>query len=101
MQEGESRALPGSYNNADGNNVDPDNRNGRPPLSALCTSFDRIRDLVLSHALLFRNNGGEVDGSGATQDAVFPVLRARPNLNHMRALRRRRRGQGGEGGRQQ
>jgi hypothetical protein len=31
MQEGESRALTGSYNNADGNDVDPDNGNGRPP----------------------------------------------------------------------
>ncbi len=31
MQEEESRASTGSYNNADGNNVDPDNGNGRPP----------------------------------------------------------------------
>ncbi len=31
MQEGESRALTGSYNDADGNDVDPDNGNGRPP----------------------------------------------------------------------
>jgi ATP-dependent RNA helicase DDX31/DBP7 len=31
MQEGESRASMGSYNNADGNNVDPDDGNGRPP----------------------------------------------------------------------
>ncbi len=30
-QEGESRALTGSYNNANGDNVDPDNGNGRPP----------------------------------------------------------------------
>ncbi len=59
---------------------------------ALCASFDRIREFVLSHALLFRNNGREVDGSGATQDAAFPVLRARPNLNHMGASRRRKRG---------
>jgi len=41
---------------------------------------------------------GKVDGGGATQDAVFPVLRARPNLNPMGASRRRRRGQGGEDG---
>jgi hypothetical protein len=26
---------------------------------------------------LFCNNGGEVDGGGATQDAVFPVCCAR------------------------
>jgi ATP-dependent RNA helicase DDX31/DBP7 len=31
MQEGESRASTGSYNDADGDNVDPDNGNGRPP----------------------------------------------------------------------
>ncbi len=31
MQEGESRATTGSYNNAADNNVDPDNGNGRPP----------------------------------------------------------------------
>ena len=62
---------------------------------ALCASFDRIREFVLSHALLFRNDGGEVDGSGAPQDAVFPVLHAHPNQNHMGALRRRKRGQGG------
>jgi hypothetical protein len=31
MQEGESRASTGSYNNAGGNNVDPDDGNGRPP----------------------------------------------------------------------
>ncbi len=31
MQEGELRVLTGSYNNADGNDVDPDDRNGRPP----------------------------------------------------------------------
>ncbi len=31
MQEGELRASMGSYNNADGNDVDPDNGNGRPP----------------------------------------------------------------------
>jgi hypothetical protein len=55
-------------------------------------SFDRIKEVVLSHALLFRNNGGEVDGGGATQDAVFPVLHVHPNLNPMNALRRRRRG---------
>ncbi len=61
-------------------------------------SFDRVREFVLSHVLLFRNDGGEVDDGGATQDAVFPVLRARPNLNHMGASRRRRRGQGGEDG---
>ena len=30
-QEGESRALTGSYNDADGNNVNPDDGNGRPP----------------------------------------------------------------------
>ncbi len=30
MQEGESRALTGSYNDADGNDVDPDDGNGRP-----------------------------------------------------------------------
>jgi hypothetical protein len=47
---------------------------------------------------LFRNDGGEVDGGGATQDAVFPVLRAHPNLNHMGASRRRRRGRGREDG---
>ena len=47
---------------------------------------------------MFRNDGGEVDGGGATQDAVFPVLRARPNLNPMGASRRRRRGRGGEDG---
>ena len=68
---------------------------------ALCASFDRIREFVLSHALLFHNNGGEVDGGGATQDAVFPVLRARPNLNPIGASRRRRRGQRGGGRRQQ
>ncbi len=68
---------------------------------ALCVSFDRIREFVLSHALLFRNDGGEVDGGGATQDAVFPVLRACLNLNPMGALRRRRRWQGGGGQRQQ
>jgi hypothetical protein len=61
-------------------------------------SFDRIREFVLSHAFLFRSDGGEVDGSGATQDAVFPVLRAHPNLNPMGALRKRRRGQGGKDG---
>ena len=68
---------------------------------ALCASFDRIREFVLSHALLLRNDGGEVDGGGATQDVVFPVLRMCPNLNHMGALRRRKRGQGGGGWRQQ
>jgi hypothetical protein len=31
MQEGDSRASTGSYNDADGNNVDPDDGNGRPP----------------------------------------------------------------------
>jgi hypothetical protein len=31
MQEGESRASTGSYNNADGDDVDPDDGNGRPP----------------------------------------------------------------------
>jgi ATP-dependent RNA helicase DDX31/DBP7 len=31
MQEGESRALTGSYNDADGNDVNPDDGNGRPP----------------------------------------------------------------------
>ena len=31
MQEGESRAWTGSYINADGNDVDPDDGNGRPP----------------------------------------------------------------------
>ncbi len=31
MQEGESGALTGSYNNADANNVNPDDGNGRPP----------------------------------------------------------------------
>ncbi len=67
---------------------------------ALCASFDRIREFVLSHALLFHNNGGEVDGGGATQDAVFPILRAHPNLHHMGASRRRRRGQEGGGWRQ-
>ncbi len=67
---------------------------------ALCASFDRTREFVLSHALLFRNDGREVDGGGATQDAVFPVLRTRPNLNPMGASRRRRRGQGGGGRRQ-
>ncbi len=30
MQEGESRASTGSYNNADCNDVDPDDGNGRP-----------------------------------------------------------------------
>ncbi len=30
MQEGESRALTGSYNDANGNDVDPDDENGRP-----------------------------------------------------------------------
>ena len=64
---------------------------------ALCASFKRIREFVLSHTLLFCNNGGEVDGSGATQDAVFLVLRAHPNLNPMGASRRRRREQGGGG----
>ncbi len=59
---------------------------------ALCASFDRIREFVLSHTLLFRNDGGEVDGSGATQDAIFPVLSERLNLNPMGASRRRRRG---------
>ncbi len=97
MQEGELRALTGRYNDADGDNVDPDDRNGRPPRSSLCASFDRIREFLLSHALLFRNDGGEVDGGGATQDVVFPVLRAHPNLNPMGESRRRRRGQGGGG----
>ncbi len=59
---------------------------------ALCASFDRIREFVLSHALLFRNDGEEVDGGGASQDAAFPVLSARPNLNPKGASRRRRRG---------
>ncbi len=67
---------------------------------ALCMSFDRIREFVLSHALLFRNNGGEVYCGGATQDAAFPVLHVRLNLNPMGELRRRRRGQGGGGRRQ-
>ncbi len=58
-------------NDADGNDVNPNDGNGRPPRSTLCASFDRIREFVLSHALLFRNNGGEVDGGGATQDAGF------------------------------
>jgi ATP-dependent RNA helicase DDX31/DBP7 len=31
MQEGESRASTGSYNDADGNDVDLDDGNGRPP----------------------------------------------------------------------
>ncbi len=31
MQEGGLRALTGSYNDADGNDVDPDDGNGRPP----------------------------------------------------------------------
>ncbi len=31
MQEGEARASMGSYNDANGNNVDPEDRNGRPP----------------------------------------------------------------------
>jgi hypothetical protein len=31
VQEGESRASTGSCNNADGNDVDPDDGNGRPP----------------------------------------------------------------------
>jgi hypothetical protein len=31
--------------NANGDAIDPDNGNGRPPRSALCASFDRIRDL--------------------------------------------------------
>jgi hypothetical protein len=66
----------------------------------LRASFDRIREFVLSHALLFRNNGGVVDGGGATQDAVIPVLPAHPNLNPMGASRRRRRGRGGGGRRQ-
>jgi hypothetical protein len=30
-QEGESRASTGSYNDADGDDVDPDDGNGRPP----------------------------------------------------------------------
>jgi hypothetical protein len=30
-QEGESRASTGSYSDANGDDVDPDNRNGRPP----------------------------------------------------------------------
>jgi hypothetical protein len=29
-------------------------------------SFDRIREFVLSHAFLFRNNDGEIDGGGTT-----------------------------------
>ncbi len=65
---------------------------------ALCVSFDRIMEFVLSHALLFRNDGGEVDGGSATQDAVFPLLRAHSTLNPMGASRRRRRGRGGEDG---
>ncbi len=68
---------------------------------ALCASFDRIREFILSNALLFRNDGMEVDGGGVTQDAVFPLLHVHPNLNHMGASRRRRRGQGGGGRRQQ
>ncbi len=31
MQEEELRASTGSYNDADGNDVDPDDGNGRPP----------------------------------------------------------------------
>jgi superfamily II DNA/RNA helicase len=31
MQEGESRASTGSYKNADGDDVNPDDGNGRPP----------------------------------------------------------------------
>jgi superfamily II DNA/RNA helicase len=31
MQEGELRASTGSYNDANGNDVDPDDGNGRPP----------------------------------------------------------------------
>ncbi len=31
MQEGESRASTGSYNNADSDDVNPDDGNGRPP----------------------------------------------------------------------
>ncbi len=31
MQKGESRALTGSYNDANGNDVNLDNGNGRPP----------------------------------------------------------------------
>jgi superfamily II DNA/RNA helicase len=31
MQEGELRASTGSYNDADGDDVDPDDGNGRPP----------------------------------------------------------------------
>jgi hypothetical protein len=30
MQEGESRASAGSFNDADGDNVDPDDGTGRP-----------------------------------------------------------------------
>jgi hypothetical protein len=74
---------------------------GGPCDRGLCASFDRIREFVLSHALLFCNDGGKVGRSDATQDAVFPVLHARPNLNPMGASRRRRRGQGGGGWRQQ
>ena len=43
---------------AGGNNIDHDNGDGRPPQSALCASFDRIREFILSHALSFRNDGG-------------------------------------------
>jgi hypothetical protein len=56
-------------NDANGNNVDPDDGYGRPQRLALCASFDRIREFVLSHTLLFCNDGGEVDGSGVTQNA--------------------------------
>ena len=52
--------------NANGNNVDPKDKDARSLLSALRVSFDRIREFVLSHAFLFCNDDGEVDGGGTT-----------------------------------
>ncbi len=63
--------------------------------------FGRIREFLLNNAFLFSSNNGELNEGGARRwaAAVNPVpLHARPNLNPMGALRRRRRGQGRGGG---
>ena len=86
-------------NDADGNEDNPDNRDWIPSRLALCASFDRIRKFVLSHTLLFCNNGGKVCGGGTTKNVVCPVWCTRLNLNPMCASNMRRRG-GGRRGRQ-
>jgi hypothetical protein len=83
---------------ADGDDVDPEDGDACPRRSALRASLARIRAFVLNRAFSFRNDDGEVDGGGATRNAAYPVLRARPNLNPMGASRRRRRKKRGRGG---